>query len=57
MKIKKLLSVCLAGILAASFALTGCTDKNEKAATDNNVTLKMLVPGYDGGYLKKELDP
>ncbi|WP_304205601.1 sugar ABC transporter substrate-binding protein [Peptostreptococcus russellii] len=56
MKIKKLLSVCLAGILAASFALTGCTDKNEKAATDNNVTLKMLVPGYDGGYLKKELD-
>lgn len=56
MKIKKLLSVCLAGILAASFALTGCTDKNEKVATDNNVTLKMLVPGYDGGYLKKELD-
>ncbi|WP_317315898.1 sugar ABC transporter substrate-binding protein [Peptostreptococcus russellii] len=56
MKIKKLLSVCLAGILAASFALTGCTDKNEKTATDNNVTLKMLVPGYDGGYLKKELD-
>lgn len=56
MKIKKLLSVCLAGILAASFALTGCTDKNEKAATANNVTLKMLVPGYDGGYLKKELD-
>lgn len=56
MKIKKLLSVCLAGILAASFALTGCTDKKEKAATDDNVTLKMLVPGYDGGYLKKELD-
>ena len=56
MKIKKLLSVCLAGVLAASFALTGCTDKKEKAATDDNVTLKMLVPGYDGGYLKKELD-
>ncbi|MBC2578302.1 sugar ABC transporter substrate-binding protein [Peptostreptococcus russellii] len=53
---KKLLSVCLAGVLAASFALTGCTDKKEKAATDDNVTLKMLVPGYDGGYLKKELD-
>lgn len=56
MKIKKLLSVCLAGVLAASFALTGCTDKKEKAATNDNVTLKMLVPGYDGGYLKKELD-
>lgn len=56
MKIKKLLSVCLAGVLAASFALTGCTDKKEKAGTDDNVTLKMLVPGYDGGYLKKELD-
>lgn len=56
MKIKKLLSVCLAGVLASSFALTGCTDKKEKAATDDNVTLKMLVPGYDGGYLKKELD-
>lgn len=56
MKMKKLLSVCLAGVIGLSFALTGCSDKKESTAKDDNVTLKMLVPGYDGGYLKKELD-
>lgn len=58
MKIKKLLSLTLVATLATTLILTGCK-KSEEAKTQGSgekVTLKMLVPGYDGGYLKNELD-
>lgn len=58
MKIKKLLSLTLVATLATTIILTGCKKEDETKTQDSGkkVTLKMLVPGYDSGYLKDELD-
>ena len=69
---RKFLSVSFASIMLASTLLAACSGGAKKAeestATETKVeesgkeqegagkTLKLLVPGYDGGYLKKELD-
>ena len=69
---RKFLSVSFASIMLASTLLVACSGGAKKAeestATETKVeesgkeqegagkTLKLLVPGYDGGYLKKELD-
>lgn len=69
---RKFLSVSFASIMLASTLLAACSGGAKKAeestATKTKVeesgkeqegagkTLKLLVPGYDGGYLKKELD-
>lgn len=55
---KRLFSKGIAVVMAATLLLTGCGAKQEQKAqtSEKDVTLKMLVPGYDGGYLKKELD-
>lgn len=55
---KRLFSKGIAAVMAATLLLTGCGAKQEQKAqtSEKDVTLKMLVPGYDGGYLKKELD-
>ncbi len=55
---KKLFSVLVAMVMVVAVALAGCgKSEDKKTAKDgDNVTLKMLVPGYDSGYLKKELD-
>lgn len=59
---KKILSL----IMLFCLGLTGCVGKNAKetkdqSSTNNNgnkekVVLEMLVPGYDSGYLKEQLD-
>lgn len=55
---KRLFSKGITAVMAATLLLTGCGAKQEQKAqtSEKDVTLKMLVPGYDGGYLKKELD-
>ena len=68
---KKILSFGLAGMMLASTLLAGCsttaktesTEANKEAAesttagtSSEKTVIKLLVPGYDGGYLKKELD-
>lgn len=54
---KKILAKGIVATMALSMMLTGCAKHSDKKAENNNdVELKMLVPGYDGGYLKKELD-
>lgn len=53
---EKVLSLGLASVLLATTLLTGCGKDDKQAASNEPITLKMLVPGYDGGYLKKELD-
>lgn len=69
---RKFLSVSFASIMLASTLLVACSGGAKKAeestATETKMeetgkeqegagkTLKLLVPGYDGGYLKKELD-
>lgn len=56
-----------AGALSALFLLAGCgntadqgeaSQETSSAASENGdkVTLEMLVPGYDAGYLKEPLD-
>ncbi|MDY5437404.1 sugar ABC transporter substrate-binding protein [Peptostreptococcus porci] len=52
---KKLFMLCLSAIISGSVILTGCTQKTNNES-GSKTTLKMLVPGYEGGYLKKELD-
>ena len=69
---RKFLSVSFASVMLASTLLAACSGGAKKAeestATETKMeettkeqegagkTLKLLVPGYDGGYLKKELD-
>ena len=54
---KGLFAKSLAVTMAMSMVLTGCGKSDDKKADSKEATtLKMLVPGYDGGYLKKELD-
>ena len=66
-KAKKLLAGMLAGALVVPMALTGCgagsaedkkdTEKKDtKESKEESAELKFLVPGYDGGYLKEQLD-
>ena len=53
---KGLFAKSLAVTMAMSMVLTGCGKSDDKKADSKEATtLKMLVPGYDGGYLKKEL--
>ena len=64
---KKILSLGLVSMMLAGTLLTGCSSSqktddtqstaasSESTSTDSK-TLKLLVPGYDSGYLKKELD-
>lgn len=54
---KGLFAKSLAVTMAMSMVLTGCGKSDDKKVDSKEATtLKMLVPGYDGGYLKKELD-
>ena len=68
---KKILSFSLAGMMLASTLLAGCsttaktesTEANKEVAesttsgtSSENTVIKLLVPGYDGGYLKEQLD-
>lgn len=55
---KGLLSKSAALVMGAALLLTGCGAGNtsQKESAKEDVTLKMLVPGYDGGYLKEQLD-
>ena len=66
-KAKKLLAGMLAGALVVPMALTGCGagsaedkkdtgKKDTKESREESAELKFLVPGYDGGYLKEQLD-
>lgn len=68
---KKIVSFSLAGMMLASTLLAGCsttaktesTEANKEVAesttagtSSEHTVIKLLVPGYDGGYLKEELD-
>ncbi|MDY4560623.1 MAG: hypothetical protein SO435_02735 [Peptostreptococcus porci] len=45
---KKLFVLCLSAIISFSVILTGCTQKTNNES-GGKTTLKMLVPGYEGG--------
>lgn len=66
-KLTALMVLCVGLLTAAALMLTGCGEGSSTSqkqaseqpaanATADNQEITMLVPGYDGGYLKEELD-
>lgn len=60
MRVKRLVSLALAGMLAASVALTGCGSKKEATTSDGKTIVKIgtqQMPNDEGHCKGNELFP